>query len=484
MRRPSALSQLLASGPGRLGVAAFALLAGLSLYVALTYPLDFGPARWSNPAVWADYPRTVPPAWTNRWGDARKPVHQIVESDAPVSSEPFGPGEVRRYELAFEHRADEPPTLLSFTLSGVTYDRRPPQYALVLHRPDGTSVPLAREVVSGPRPGERGPFARHADTPLRLLLSSTPGLPEALATTFAERYGDTVSAATFRSRPLEALFGVPASAGGSAPGGGAPGALAPLRGRYVLEARFTVADPADAVASLRAVVGGAVYGAFGTDALGRDLAEGLLFGLPIALVIGLLASTLSTAVGTAFGLVSGFMGGRVDLVIQRVADVIANVPVLPLLIFLVFILGSKLWLILLILVAFSWPGLTILVRSMVLPLRASQEVEAARTLGASTAHIIWRHVFPHTAPFVFAQLIFFAPGAILAEAGLSFLGLGDPSLPTWGQILEHGFRTGAVFLGYWWWVVPPGLLIVLTAIVFMLLALGMETVVNPRLRKP
>ncbi len=103
---------------------------------------------------------------------------------------------------------------------------------------------------------------------------------------------------------------------------------------------------------------------------------------------------------------------------------------------------------------------------------------------ASTSHIIWRHVFPHTAPYVFAQLIFFAPGAILAEAGLSFLGLGDPSLPTWGQILEHGFRTGAVFLGYWWWVVPPGLLIVLTALTFMLLALGMETVVNPRLRQP
>ena len=92
-------------------------------------------------------------------------------------------------------------------------------------------------------------------------------------------------------------------------------------------------------------------------------------------------------------------------------------------------------------------------------------------------------MFPHLAPFVFAQLIFFAPTAILAEAGLSFLGLGDPAVPTWGQILEHGFRTGAVYLGYWWWVVPPGLLIVLTAVTFMLLSLGMEPVVDPRLRR-
>ena len=83
-------------------------------------------------------------------------------------------------------------------------------------------------------------------------------------------------------------------------------------------------------------------------------------------------------------------------------------------------------------------------------------------------------------PWIF---LFFVPAVILAEAGLSFLGLGDPSLPTWGQILEDGFRTGAVFLGYWWWVISPGLLIVLTAMTFMLLALAMEPIVNPRLRK-
>ena len=79
-------------------------------------------------------------------------------------------------------------------------------------------------------------------------------------------------------------------------------------------------------------------------------------------------------------------------------------------------------------------------------------------------------------------MIFFVPTAILAEAGLSFLGLGDPSIPTWGQILESSFRTGAVFLGYWWWVLPPGLLIVMTAMTFVLLTLGLEPVINPRLR--
>ncbi len=108
---------------------------------------------------------------------------------------------------------------------------------------------------------------------------------------------------------------------------------------------------------------------------------------------------------------------------------------------------------------------------------------AASALGASRRHIMLRHIFPQTAPFVLAQLIFSTPSAILAEAALSFLGLGDPSLPTWGQILEHGFRNGGVYVGYWWWVVPPGLLIVLTALTFVLIALALEPIVNPRLRR-
>jgi len=94
-----------------------------------------------------------------------------------------------------------------------------------------------------------------------------------------------------------------------------------------------------------------------------------------------------------------------------------------------------------------------------------------------------RHIFPQVAPFILSQLIFFTPSAILSEAALSFLGLGDPTLPTWGQILEHGFKQGAVYLGYWWWTLPPGLLIVFSAIAFVLIALGLEPIVNPRLRR-
>jgi peptide/nickel transport system permease protein len=120
---------------------------------------------------------------------------------------------------------------------------------------------------------------------------------------------------------------------------------------------------------------------------------------------------------------------------------------------------------------------------MVLQIRSGQLVESAKALGASRTRIMLRHIFPQVAPFIVAQMIFFAPGAILAEAGLSFLGLGDVSIPTWGQVLEAGFRTGALYVGYWWWVLPPGFLIIFTALAFMLLALAIEPIVDPRLRR-
>ena len=473
MDRRAVLRELLATGPGKAGAALLALLSLVSVYVVVTFPVDFGPARWSNPALWADFPKAAPPAWTNLFTGARRPAHQILEAREPREVTAAGPAQLQVYELPLSHFADAAPSFLSFSLSGVVYHSRAPTVTVALMRPDGLEMTLYRTVVRGPRPGESAPYTRHAETPLRVLLGREAQAAESAASTLSEAYDMRFTPAMLERQLETALFGTP----------GQQQRFEALEGEYRIEVRIATADPEDEVGKVQVVSGGSVFGLMGTDALGRDLTQGLLFGLPIALLIGLATSTVSTAIGTLLGLTSGYIGGRTDLAIQRAADIVANVPVLPLLIFLVFILGSQLWLILLILVAFSWPGLTILVRSMVLQLRSSQEVEAARTLGASTGHIIFRHVFPHTAPYVFAQLIFFAPSAILAEAGLSFLGLGDPSLPTWGQILEHGFRTGAVFLGYWWWVVPPGVLIVVTAMTFMLLALGMEPVVNPKLRK-
>ena len=473
MERRGILRELLASGPGRAGVGLFALLAVVSLYVVATYPADYGSSRWSNPALWADNPKSAPPAWSDVFTATRGAPHIVLESDSPDQTLSAGEAQVQLHRLPFAFWADEPPTFLSFSVGDVTFHDRPPAVVLLLVRPDGAEAVLTRQVMAGPRDGETPPFQRHVTAPLRVVASAEPGVVEEATSLLEREYGITVARERLADQLMVALFGRP----------GPDGRLEILEGDYRFEVRVTTYDRADSVGFVRTVAAGSKFGAMGTDALGRDLAEGLLFGLPVALLIGLTAALLTTAIGATLGLVGGYLGGWTDTAIQRLADVVANVPVLPLLIFMVFVLGSELWLILLILVVFGWPGLTIVVRSMVLQLRSGQGVEAARALGASRARIMARHIFPAIAPFIFAQLIFFAPSAILAEAGLSFLGLGDPSIPTWGQILESGFRTGAVFLGYWWWLVPPGLLIVLTAVTFMLLALGMEPVVNPRLRR-
>jgi peptide/nickel transport system permease protein len=473
MRRRSLVREVLASTAGKVGVTLGVLLVAASILIVLVVPWDFGPTRWSNPSVWADYPKAVPPAWTALL-TADEPVeHQVIEAAEPSESTARGDARVDVYDLVYEHDAAEAPTFLSFSLAEVSYLDRPPSLSVTLLRPDGAEVPLLRTTIRGPRAGEEPPFERHDETPLRVLLTAEPEVAEAASEMLAETYGVEIPARVLQDDITAALFGAPDE----------DGRLQPLTGTYTAQVRVALAAPEDSLGWVRTVIGGTVFGLLGTDGSGRDLAQGLAFGLPIALIIGLAAATVSTAIGTSLGMLSGYKGGRVDLLIQRTADVINNVPLLPLLIFFVVVFGAQLWLIVTLLVLFSWPGLTILVRSMVLGLSGSQEVEAARALGAPSSWVLRKHIFPHTAPIVFLQLIFFVPAIILAEAGLSFLGLGDPSLPTWGQILEDGFRTGAVFLGYWWWVVAPGLLIVLTAVTFMLLALAMEPVVNPKLRR-
>lgn len=461
---------LLRSGSGRVGLAFLLALVAISLYVVATYPRDFGLSRWNNPAYWADNPKSAPPQWVSLLGTKTTP-HRVWERTGPDSVTPVGDREARFYTFSFSLGPEEVPTFLSLSLGDVLYYADPPLLYLQLSRPDGKEISLFSYSISGPRPGEVSPVARFQDTPLRLLLSRDEGLLRATSRFLSQEFGLQVGPPELLGKVESVLFGTPQGDG-----------FRPLPGNYTITVQVLTADPRDKIGQVKMVVGGSSYGAMGTDSLGRDIASGLLFGFPVSLIIGLSTALLVTAIGAFLGVLSGFSGGRMDTIIQRSCDILVNIPLLPILIFLIFILGQKLWLVLVILVAFGWPGLTIITRSMVLQLRSGQLVEATQSLGASRWRIMFRHLFFQVAPFILAQLIFMTPSAILAEAGLSFLGLGDPSIPTWGQILEQGFSTGAVYVGYWWWVLPPGILIVITAMTFMFLVLGLEPVVNPRLR--
>ncbi|MDA1095771.1 MAG: ABC transporter permease [Chloroflexi bacterium] len=482
MKVGDSIRLVFSSVSGRIGAALLAALVIVSAAVPFFYPLDFGLRFWNNPVVWADNPKAVPPVWTAIFDDGSHPRHRAFEAYQPSDSvDGVATGQnlarTRTFRFAFAHDADSPPTFIALALGEMTFYDRPPVVTMSLTRPDGKTVRLVQQAVRGVRSDETAPVSRYADAPLRIFLS---GDAAALSATrdFLEREFDLrVSGSELQGRMESVLFGSPGNADSPEITN-----FDTLQGDYEATVRITTYDARDTVEMVRFVAGGAVFGMMGTDAQGRDLATGLLFGFPVALLIGVLTSVGATAIGTFFGILSGFMGGKTDILIQRGADVLTNIPLLPILIFLIFILGQRLWLVMGILVLFGWPGLTIVLRAMVLQVRSGQLVEATMALGASKWRIMFRHIFFQMAPFIIAQMIFFTPAAILAEAGLSFLGLGDPSLPTWGQILEQSFRTGAIYVGYWWWILPPGILIVITAMAFVLLALALEPVLNPRLR--
>ena len=469
----TALRLLVGSGVGKVGILLFAALIAVSIYVLVAFPANFGTTRWSDPNVWANNPRAAPPVWTTYLGNEAV-AQQTWRRSEPSSVSTIPAGEIRAFDFPFTVDSGAFPSALTVMLSDLSYSGRPPVVTMSLTRPDGTTVPLANVVAPGPGPGETAPYQRFTGAGERVLLTSQPTAAQAIARVYQEQYPGVAVPPDIGDQLDRALFGRPTQ--------GDAAAIELLPGDYVLQVQLIIADRSDALGEAATILGGTAFGFMGTDTLGRDLWQGLLYGFPVALLIATLAALASTIIGAGLGILSGYAGGTTDAVIQRLSDIVTNVPTLPLLIFLVFVLGAKLWLIILVLVAFSWPGLTIVVRSMVLQLRSGQLVESALALGASRKRIMLRHVFPQVAPFIVAQMIFFAPGAILAEASLSFLGLGDTSIPTWGQMLQAGFQTGALYVGYWWWVIPPGVLIIITALAFMLLALALEPIVDPRLR--
>lgn len=226
----------------------------------------------------------------------------------------------------------------------------------------------------------------------------------------------------------------------------------------------------------------------GTNDIGQDIFSEVIYGSRVTLFIGFAAGASVVVVGAVLGLVSGFIGGWVDEVIMRVADVILIMPRLLLMIFLSVILRTRsFWVIVFAITVNSWPGVARLIRSATLTLKERPFIKAVVAAGGSSTYIIFKHILPNVAPLLFAGLITRAGGAMLSEASLSFLGLGDPTIKSWGQILHFAQISGGWWCNdgkpAWWWIFPPGLLIAITALSVFFMGQAMEEVVNPRLRK-
>jgi peptide/nickel transport system permease protein len=224
------------------------------------------------------------------------------------------------------------------------------------------------------------------------------------------------------------------------------------------------------------------FGPLGTDSLGRDVLTQFIWGSRISLLVGLAATAIAVLIGSIVGIAAGFFGGRIGGLLMRLTEWFLVIPFLPLAIVLAAILGPSVENIILVIGITSWPQPARLIRAQVLTLREREYVDRSRALGASNWHLMTRHILPSVSPLILANTTLTVPIVILSEATLSFLGLGDPSNASWGQMLDDAFETGAVTQEAWWYFVPPGLGIMLVVLAFTLCGTALEEVLDPRLR--
>lgn len=222
---------------------------------------------------------------------------------------------------------------------------------------------------------------------------------------------------------------------------------------------------------------------FGTDELGRDIYSLFLYGTRVSLIIGVSAAFLSGIIGGIIGLISGYVGGWVDDVLMRITEAFLAIPAIVLMIILAAILGPSFVNIILVISVVSWPPIARIIRSQVLVVKELPYIESALAIGASKYRVMFKHVLPNVTPLLFANIILQISNSILAEAALSFLGLGDPHHTSWGMILHYAEGSGALAAGYWWYVVPPGIGILLLVLSFVFIGYALDEIVNPRLRR-
>lgn len=199
--------------------------------------------------------------------------------------------------------------------------------------------------------------------------------------------------------------------------------------------------------------------------------------------IGLAVAIGSVVMGLLYGVYAGFKGKKTDEAMMRLNDVVYALPALPFLIILAVTISNSIFMMVGFLMLFGWVGIAKVSRSMALQIKTKGYVEAAQMMGQKNSKIILKHIVPQLLPYAMASIAISVPAAITTEAGLSFLGLGDPTFPTWGQILHDANIYGAAPRGLWWWIAPPGVMIAITGLAFVFIGNALDSIVNPKLKK-
>ena len=221
----------------------------------------------------------------------------------------------------------------------------------------------------------------------------------------------------------------------------------------------------------------------GTDDGGKDVLSALIYGARVSLVVGFTAAAIAIFIGAVVGIVAGYQRGWFGSLLMRITDVFLVIPDLALMIVLVAIIGPSLRTIIIVIGILGWTGTARLVRAQTLSVRERKYVMRARAIGAGDVHILRHHILPAVLPLMLANMVLVVSLAILDESSLAFLGLGDPTVISWGQMLNFAFDRGAVSAGAWLALLAPGFAIVWVVLGTTLLGTALEDALNPRLKR-
>ncbi len=434
-----------------IGIVIIAILVIISIITPFIIPYSDAVAMWRGGETGVQTrPRNAAPVWTNWFNKVDKAATITFES-AEGDGERFveelsaDTREIRQvYEFEFPYDTF-PPEIILFTHA--RYAAKQPFVEMLWYTPDGREIRLGDF-----SPSQSSAFRFDQDRRLQRRL---------------ERETDIEGV-----KPTQGLFDDPAQEG-----------LQVLQGTYRLEVIALLFEP-EAEFDSTFVSYGQVHGWAGTDHRRRDLSVALLWGTPLAMAFGLIAALGTTVTTMSIAAIGVWFGGWVDAIIQRLTEVNAILPLLPILIMVGTLYSRSIWTMLGLVVVLSIFGLAIKnYRAIFLQVRELPYIDAARAYGASNMRIIFRYLVPRILPLIIPQIVTLVPSFVFLEASLAVLGLGDPVLPTWGKLINDANRQGALFNGFYYWILEPSALLMIAGLAFAMVGFALDRVFNPKLRE-
>jgi peptide/nickel transport system permease protein len=418
------------------------ILVAISIYTIIALPYNHAIDLWkSSEQQWFRNPKYAMPAWTNFFRTKKLPTtidENITDHPETKTVTVRSDGTKTITEnFPFDFNFDGFPSDLAIYFT-YNYIQKPPFAVVTFVTPDGRKIRLKSSMVTDS-------FRIDQDT------------------TLIKKFGNTP--------PHIALFSVPKSD---------PAQV--LKGHYEVQVEIITFEK-DTDVNAEFIAYGQVSGLAGTDHKRRDLMIALLWGTPIALAFGLLAAVGTTVLEMIIAAVGAWFGGWLDALINRIVELVMVIPQLAILIMIGTFYSRSIFVILGSVIVLGIFGATIKTfRAVFMQTKESAYIEAARAYGAGNTRIIFSYMIPRIIPMLIPQFIVLIPSFVFLEASLAVLGLGDPTLPTWGKIIDDARSNGALFQGFYYWVLEPSALLLFTGLAFSMLGFALDRIFNPRLR--